>query len=163
MEGTVARLRKADDFIHTVDFGVLTVREDEFKAMARRCRKKAVRELNVRGRQDYLVFDLALGKAHDLIYRIALVRSIRQGAGEAQRRTSNMIEDFDPKWLMLVGIAGATPSSEFTLGDVVVATELHDFSVRAAVFGQQTQYRAGGGPMAPEVEDFIALLAGVTP
>jgi nucleoside phosphorylase len=61
---------------------------------------------------------------------------------------------------MLVGIAGATPSREFTLGDVVLATELHDFSVRAAVFGKGTEYRGGGGAMAPEVEDFIGLLAG---
>jgi len=47
-----------------------------------------------------------------------------------------------------------------TLGDVVVASELHDFSVRAAVFGRDTTYRAGGGPMAQEVDDFIDLLAG---
>jgi nucleoside phosphorylase len=152
--------RTAEEFTNTVDFGVLTVREDEFEPMARRCRGKALRELNVRGRQDYLVFDVALGKAHDLIYRLALVRSIRQGTGESQRRTSNIIEDFDPTWLMLVGIAGATPSSEFTLGDVVIATELHEFSVRAAVFGKGTEYRPGGGAMAPEVEDFIGLLAG---
>ena len=105
-----------------------------------------MRELNVRGRQDYLVFDVALGKAHELIYRLALVRSIRQGAGELQRRTSNMIEDFDPTWLLLVGIAGATPSTEFTLGDVVVATELHEFSVRAGVFDKGIEYRTGEAP-----------------
>jgi nucleoside phosphorylase len=150
--------QRAEKFYQTVDFGVLTVREDELEPMARRCREKAIRELNVRERQDYLLFDIALGNS--LIYRIALVRSTRQGAGEAQRRTSNMIEDFDPTWLVLVGIAGATPSSEFTLGDVVVATELHEFSVRAAVFDKSTAYRPGGGAMAPEVEDFIGLLAG---
>jgi hypothetical protein len=71
-----------------------------------------------------------------------------------------MIEDFDPEWLMLVGIAGATPSDEFTLGDVVVASELHDFSVRAAIFNKETAYRPGGGRMAPAVADFIGLLAG---
>jgi nucleoside phosphorylase len=150
--------QKAEKFHQTVDFGVLTVREDELEPMARRCREKAMREFTVRGRQDYLLFDITLGTS--LVYRIALVRSTRQGAGESQRRTSNMIEDFDPTWLVLVGIAGATPSGEFTLGDVVVATELHEFSVRAAVFDKGTAYRPGGGAMAPEVEDFIGLLAG---
>jgi nucleoside phosphorylase len=152
--------QKADEFHGTVDFGVLTVREDEMEPMARRCRERAVRQVIVTGRQDYLLFDVSLGTTHEFIYRLALARSIRQGAGEAQRRASNMIEDFDPTWLMLVGIAGATPSTEFTLGDVVVATDLHEFSVRAAVFGKGTEYRPGGGAMAPEVEDFIALLAG---
>jgi hypothetical protein len=89
----VAPWRKAEKLTGTVDFGVLTVREDELEPMARRCREKALCELTVRGRQDYLVFDVALGEARDLIYRLALVRSIRQGPGESQRRTSNMIED----------------------------------------------------------------------
>ena len=126
---------------------------------ARRCRQKATNEQIVSGRQHYIVFDMVLGKDQDLTYRLALTRSIRQGAGEAQRRTANMIKDFDPTWLLLVGIGGASPSDEFTLGDVVVATELHEFSVRAAVFGKQTEYRAGGGGMHTEVEDFIALLS----
>ena len=148
----------AQDFVDTVDFGVLTAREDELEAMARRCAEKAIRQYYVTGRQGYLLFDVVLGC--DLIYRLALVRSVRPGKAEAQHRTSNMIEDFDPTWLMLVGIAGATPSSEFTLGDVVLATELHDFSVQAAVFEKVTEYRPGGGPMAPEVENFIGLLPG---
>lgn len=86
--------------------------------MARRCRDLAIRELYVQGRQEYLPFDLALGrpKSQDLIYRLALARVAQQGAPYSQQRTHNMIEDFDPNWLMLVGIAGATPTEEFTLG-----------------------------------------------
>jgi hypothetical protein len=61
---------------------------------------------------------------------------------------------------MLVGIAGATPSEEFTLGDVVVASELRDFSIRASVFKKPTEYRSGGGRMSAAVDDFIGLLAG---
>jgi hypothetical protein len=55
----VSQWRNAAELTHTVDFGVLTVREDELEPMARRCREKALRELNVRERQDYLVFDIA--------------------------------------------------------------------------------------------------------
>lgn len=117
---------EAKEVAGSVDFGILTVREDELEAMARRCRRSAVGEYLVRGRQDYLLFDVALGAGRDLIYRLVLVKSVRQGAGEAQLRVSNLIVDFDPNWLMLAGIAGASASSEFTLGDVVVAPELTD-------------------------------------
>ena len=48
-----------------------------------------------------------------------------------------IIDDLNPEWLMLVGIAGAIPSEEYTLGDVVVATRLHDFTVRAAIEGNR--------------------------
>jgi len=164
LKGDIVIVRaEAQEFLGTVDFGVLTVREDEMEPMARRCRERAKGEYLLRGRQDYLLFDVALGTVNEFIYRLALVRSISQGAGEAQRRTSNMIEDLDPSWLMLVGIAGGTPSSEFTLGDVVVATELHEFSVRAALFGKDIGYRLGGGAMAPEVENFIGLLVAREP
>jgi sulfite reductase beta subunit-like hemoprotein len=70
--------RRAVEFAGTVDFGVLTVREDEMEPMARRCREKAVRELVVTGRQNYLLFDVALGTKFELVYRLAIVRSIRR-------------------------------------------------------------------------------------
>jgi len=154
--------RSVERFNGTVDFGVLTVREDELEPMARRCREIAIRELILEGRQDYLLFDVALGGSnpYDLIYRLALARVTQQGSPYSQQRAHNMIEDLDPNWLMLVGIAGATPSDEFTLGDVAVASELRDFSVRAAVFSKEAAYRAGGGAMAPAVDAFIGLLAG---
>lgn len=150
--------RRADEFKDTVDFGVLTVREDELEAMAKHCRIKAMREYVVEGRQLYLMFDVAVKS--DLLYRLVLARSIVQGGGYAQTCTRNIIDDFNPSWLMLVGIAGAPPSDEFTLGDVVVATELRDFSVRAAVFDRPDSYRLGGGPMARKVQDFASTLAG---
>jgi nucleoside phosphorylase len=162
LRGHMAAPRQASEFAGTVDFGVLAVREDELEALATRCRKVAIRELIVAGRQDYFLFDLGVGrrKATDLIYRLALARVTQQGGPYSQQRAHNMIEDFDPEWLMLVGIAGATPSEEFTLGDVVVASELHDFSVRAAVFDKKTEYRPGGGRMAAAVDEFVGLLAG---
>jgi hypothetical protein len=58
----MAPLRNAEAFAGSVDFGVLTVREDELEPVARRCRAVAVRELIVAGRQDYFLFDIALGK-----------------------------------------------------------------------------------------------------
>jgi hypothetical protein len=78
----VVELRRTEQFANTVDFGVLTVREDEMAPMARRCRNSAVQEFLVRGRQDYLLFDVAVSR--ELNHRLTLVRSIRQAAGEAR-------------------------------------------------------------------------------
>jgi nucleoside phosphorylase len=60
--------------------------------------------------------------------------------------------------LLVVGIAGAVPDGEFTLGDVVVATRLHDFSVGAALEGEGRQVTNQGGPMHKGVQDVLALL-----
>jgi hypothetical protein len=43
--------RNAGEFVGTIDFGALAVREDELEALARRCRERAVRELIVEGRR----------------------------------------------------------------------------------------------------------------
>jgi nucleoside phosphorylase len=74
-----------------------------------------------------------------------------------------MIEDFDPQWLVLVGIGGGFPSDEYTLGDVVVATKLTDFSVSAALEGGQTEYDVSGGRMHKSIEDLLAFLPARLP
>jgi hypothetical protein len=59
------------------------------------------------------------------------------------------------------GIAGAVPSLDFTLGDVVCANRVHDFSVRASVEGRPDEFNAGGGPMHPEVQRVVASLPAI--
>lgn len=64
-------------------------------------------------------------------YRIAIVRDIEQGTGEAHEAARDLIADLHPQLILVVGIAGGVPSSDFTLGDVVVSTRVHDFTVPA--------------------------------
>lgn len=66
-------------------------------------------------------------------YSVALTRCLEQGTGEAQNVARDLIEDLDPQWLLVVGIAGGVPASELTLGDVVVSTRILDFSVEAVI------------------------------
>lgn len=72
-----------------------------------------------------------------------------------------MIDELNPKWLLVVGIAGGIPAFEFGLGDVVLASRLHDFSVSTAIEGNFVEYDSAGGPMHQEVEKLLAALPGL--
>src|SRR5262249_26017185 len=91
-------------------------------------------------------------------YLVACAPSLEQGGGYAQDAARDIIEDLDPNLLLLVGIAGAVPDTEFTLGDVVVAKRLHDFSVGAAIEGQTFQASNQGGPMHKLVQNLLVPL-----
>lgn len=91
-------------------------------------------------------------------YSVAVVRTPEQGPNAAQDTARDAIEDLDPAWIVLTGIGGGIPSHEFTLGDVVVATRLHDFSVGAHMEGAAPELTNQGGPMTKEVQDLLALL-----
>jgi hypothetical protein len=58
--------------------------------------------------------------------------------------------------LLLVGIAGGVPDAEFTLGDVLLASRVHDFSVSAAIEGGQSSYQQLGGPVHRDLEPMLA-------
>jgi nucleoside phosphorylase len=86
---------------------------------------------------------------------VVLTRCVRQGNLHAQAVANNIIQEIDPAWLFLVGIAGGVPSDEFGLGDVIIASALHSFSFGAVAEGGKRTYEAGGGDMHPDVESFL--------
>jgi nucleoside phosphorylase len=87
---------------------------------------------------------------------------MEQGPGYAQRAAEDAIADLQPRWLALVGIGGAVPDNEFTLGDVVVAERVHDFSVSAALQDESGEshsaFRDQGGPLSEKVRNLAKLL-----
>src|SRR5207253_1140523 len=60
------------------------------------------------------------------------------------------------------GIAGSIPDYEYTLGDVILASRLHDFGVSAMIEDgdgkTRQEFASGGGPMHPDVQSLIANL-----
>ncbi len=135
-----------------IDFGIITIREDEFRSVLRRFPKYAETE----GNQRYVISAIeTITGDYNLL---AIVRCPEQGEGEGQNVARNMILDLNPNWLILVGIAGGVPSDEYTLGDVVVATRLHDFSVGADIENRGIEYEVRGGPMHPAVKDLLGIL-----
>jgi nucleoside phosphorylase len=73
-----------------------------------------------------------------------------------------MIDDLNPSWLFLVGIAGGMPHLEYSLGDVVLASSLNDFSVSAAIQDQSSEFHSVGGLMHPDVENLLRHLPALT-
>jgi nucleoside phosphorylase len=144
------------DVADKVDFGIITFREDEFNATLDKFRPKWL----TIGERHYNIAELSSHAGR--IYRVAIVRVPEQGESAAQHATAHTIADLDPSCIVLIGIAGAKPESEFTLGDVVVATRLHDFSVSAALPGGRTEVTNQGGPVQSALQVALANLPAIT-
>jgi nucleoside phosphorylase len=63
----------------------------------------------------------------DQVLRVVVARTPAQGPGVAQAIASSIIADVWPRWILLVGIAGGIPSTDYSLGDVLLSQRLHDF------------------------------------
>jgi nucleoside phosphorylase len=126
-----------------VDFGIITIREDEFEAVLQRFPEK-IETVSFQHRR-YRLRRLRLNSTQ--AYTIAIVRCIEQGNGEAQAAARDLLEDLAPSWLLVVGIGGGVPANEFSLGDVIVSTRIADFSVEAVLKDQSREYALAGGPL----------------
>ena len=138
-----------------IDFGIISIREDEFLAVLERFAPDSY----ALGNQRYEIGSVrSKGGGH---HNFAAVRCAEQGRAHAQKVATDLIGDLAPRWLLVVGIGGAVPSINFALGDVVCATRVHDFSVRAVKEGATDTYSAGGGPMHPEIQRLLASLPAI--
>jgi len=146
-------MKTTTDLKGKIDFGIITIREDEYDAVLRRFPSD---ELVNGPNRIYSLTRVTFTRTFN--YLIACAPSIEQGGGHAQDAARDMIEDLDPNLILLVGIAGAVPDVEFTLGDVVVAKRLHDFSVGAAIEGRNLQASNQGGPMHKLIQNLLAQL-----
>jgi len=91
-------------------------------------------------------------------YRLAIVRQVEQGNGDAQEAARDLIDDVAPSLVLVVGIAGGLPSDDICFGDVVISTRIADFSVEARKFQDGTTYNIGGGPIPKSIATGVANL-----
>ncbi len=129
-----------------IDCGIISIRPDEFEAV---CKFMPATGLTV-GSRWYSLSHVDVpggGECH-----VAIMRCPEQGGGAAQDAARDFIEDLRPGWLLVVGIAGGRPSDEFTLGDVVVSTRVHDFSVEAVLENGDREYNVTAGPLDRRAE-----------
>jgi nucleoside phosphorylase len=137
-----------------IDIGILTIREDEFAAIL----KVFPNEHGIyRSRhREYALRTADAGQGAR--YRLAILRQIEQGNGEAQEAARDLFDDLQPSQILVVGIAGGLPSDEISLGDVVLSTRILDFNVEARKFRDDTTYNVGGGPIAKSIAAGVANL-----
>ncbi len=139
-----------------VDVGILTIRDDEFRAVLAALPDKAGSHKGTNREYMLRYADAGDGKR----YRIAVSRLVEQGNGEAQDAARDLIDDLAPRLVLIVGIAGAPPSDDVKLGDVVVSTRIHDFTVEARRISQAPTYSVTGGPIDKALAAFVTNLAG---
>lgn len=138
-----------------VDIGILTIRDDEFRAVLGVFPDKTG---TVKGaHREYTLRHADAGKGER--YTITVLRQAEQGLGEAQTVARDLLEDLAPRLVLVVGIAGALPSDDVTLGDVVLSTRIHDFTVEARKTGDEATYAATGGPIDRALANAVADLA----
>src|SRR5215210_7565227 len=89
-----------------VDFGIITIREDEWEALLQRIPRE---ELAV-GRQTYAISRLQTINEDE--YVIASVRCPEPGNNQGQAVARTLIDELNPQWILLVGIAGSIPDYE---------------------------------------------------
>lgn len=135
-----------------VSFAAITVREDEYVAVLKRFPSKQL----VQGNRLYSLSWIEIADGTDCL--VACAPCIEQGEGSAYDVARDMIEDLDPDVILLIGIAGAVPDDDFSLGDVVIAKRVHDFSVRAVLKDGDEQVMNQGGPMHKQVQNVLAQL-----
>lgn len=132
--------------------GIITVKQEEFEAVADRFKPLEV----LPGRERSFAYTRFTSNGQE--FRIAIARSVESGQGSAQQVAHDLIDEVGPRWLLLVGIGGAVPAEEFSLGDILLASRLHDFSVSAAIEDAAKQQNVRGGRVHPDVEDLLAIL-----
>jgi nucleoside phosphorylase len=146
----------ASSLKNQVDIGIITMKPEEYRAVLDRFSRQ--REV-VGGGSNYIYTRVTTprnsGKEE---LRVVIARTATQAQGAAQSLASSMLVDLNPRWLLLVGIAGGIPATEFSLGDVVLSQRMHDFSVSAVKDGKPTEYEDLGGPMTPAVDKLLQAL-----
>jgi nucleoside phosphorylase len=142
-----------------IDIGILTIRDDEFRAVL-----QAFTDDHAIYKSRHREYTLRTADAgQGARYRLAILRQIEQGNGEAQEAARDLIDDLQPSLLLVVGIAGGMPSDDISLGDVVLSTRILDFSVEARKFQEETTYNVGGGPIAKTIAAGVANLSAREP
>ncbi|SOD19475.1 hypothetical protein [Nitrosomonas ureae] len=155
MSSSIERLL-AENIKGSVDFALIAIREDEFEAVLHYFPPTAEAEGEHR---TYEISDFQT--AEGSIYRAAILRSLEQGHSAAQATASDVISDLDPAWIVLIGIAGAVPETEFSLGDVVLATRVVDFSITAALADGKKETAHRGAPAHKAVQNLVNRLSAL--
>jgi nucleoside phosphorylase len=137
-----------------VDIGILTIRDDEFRAVLGAFPNRAGTYKGVSREYSLRHADAGNGAR----YTVAALRLVEQGHGEAQDAARDLIDDLAPRLILVVGIAGGLPSDDVTLGDVVVSTRIHDFTIEARQAGQDPAYAVTGGPVDKALAAAVANL-----
>jgi nucleoside phosphorylase len=136
-----------------LDVGIVTMKEEEYEALLKKVRPTATH----RGaNRDYDV--AAVATPHGPC-RVGITRCIQQGNAHAQNAATEMLADVSPAFVLVVGIAGGIPTSDFCLGDVVVSDYIQDLALEdTGTAPAARRFNALGGPLHPSATRIVERL-----
>ena len=137
---TGARKISLEEARKLVEVSVITIKSEEFSAVLRRFPPT----IEAKGRTQYNIAKFT--DSNNATHHVAVVKSFEKGDLPAQSIANALIEDLGPSLILIVGIAGAKPEKEFTLGDVIVANRMYDFNVSAANVNGKIEYDTRSAP-----------------
>lgn len=146
----------AKNYFGCIDACIITIRDDEYDAVLH-----FFGEGKVVSGANFFYHVCSVGVRDATNVNVAVVRNSLQGESGAQNVAHNIISELAPKWIIVVGIGGAFPNHEYTLGDVLLSQRYQDFSVNAAIQDKASEFHDNGGPMAPAVEKLLNGLRGM--
>src|SRR6266566_5320135 len=138
--------------VEKADFAILTILQEEHEAILARFTTDPYSDPS--SQQTYGISQVQTKDGKNCT--VAIARTIRQGNDASQQLANRMITDLDPQMLLVVGIAGGVPDTDFTLGDVIVSSHIHNFDVNA-IKGNETTYDVTGG-IHPSISNITASL-----
>jgi nucleoside phosphorylase len=152
-----------------VDFGIVTIRDDEFEEVKSVLENIKIKQAvpsssQIPSRPIYTLGTINLDSA---TIRVGIVQVGGKGGRlNASHYARDLIEDLCPKVLLVVGICGLLPDDEITLGDVVLASRVYDFSIGAVVNtpnGSTRESTDSGGGVHPRLRPFLDNLSSFLP
>jgi len=135
-----------------VDFAIITMREDEFKAVWQRFPAKA--QTGSSGRV-YRIAQIKTKTGKNCT--VAIARCVEQGNVAAQQIANDVISDLDPQVLLVVDIASGVPCDDFTLGDVIISNHIDNFRISKRYQDGTETFDMRGG-IHPAINDIAASL-----
>ncbi len=139
-----------------IDLGIITMKEEEYEALLDKFAPTAPLRGNNR---DYDVATIVTERGE---CRVAITRCVHQGNAHAQSTATELLGDLSPGFVLVVGIAGGIPTTDFCLGDVVVSDYIHDLTIEDTGAGGSSQrYNALGGPLDPSATRIVERLRAV--
>jgi len=123
-----------------VDFAVLTIKDTEFDGLMTALRKQG--RFVVDGEVQRGTITNARGEDVAIVAMNAEV----QGNLEAYEATRTLVTNFAPRAVLLVGIGGANPLGDAFFGDVVLGSDVIDFTIQVRSRGGRTRFSSKGYP-----------------
>lgn len=147
---------REDKRVERFDVGIVTMKEEEYDALL----DKFGATTHLPGaNRDYEVASVKTSRGE---CRVAITRCAQQGNAFAQAAATELLADLNPRFLLVVGIAGGVPTPDFCLGDVVVSDYIHDLTLEDTGVGPgDERYNALGGPLHPSAGRIVERLRAV--